>query len=795
MKICIAEDNEDSRVLLEDVLKASGYEVESAENGRQALELIQKSPPDLIVSDILMPEMDGYALCRAIKADQRLAAIPFIFYTATYTDPKDEDFAMSLGASRFLIKPMEMPEFLAEITALLAEYQAGKLATPLAPHKNAHELEQSYSEVLARKLTKKITQLEAEQTKLRASEEKYRRLVESLQDSYFFYTHDPKGVFTYLSPSIHSVLGYSQEEFSTHYTKLRTDKSINDEASRHTELSMQGIKQPPYELEVRHKDGRARRLEVTEEPIVDKHGTVVAVEGIAHDITARYESARALAAARDEWENTFQAISDPIMILDPELRILRTNQATCALFGKEPQNLAGRYCYELFQGGDQPCPGCPVTSTLQDHFPHFAEVEHGALKKTFLVSASPRLDSQGHIASIVHSAKDITRQKALETQVRQTQKMEAIGTLAGGIAHDFNNILTAIIGYGQLLAMELPPAGQPQEHLEQILQAGNRAKDLVAQILTFSRQSEQEKKPVQVQYVVKEALKLLRSSVPTTIAFKEQIDSECGAVLADPSQIHQIIMNLCTNAYHAMHDKGGILAVSLKEIDITPHDYITQLALAPGPYLRLEVSDTGCGMEKDICERIFDPYFTTKKKGDGTGLGLAVVHGIVKNMHGHITVYSEPGKGTTFHVYLPRVARVMKEQMHEAARPEPRGKERILLVDDEKMISEMEKQMLEHLGYQVTALTSPVDALSFFQNNPSHFDLVITDMTMPFMTGTELAQELLTMRRDIPIVLCTGFSDIINEEKAEALGIKRYIMKPLIMSEFSRVVRQVLDES
>jgi CheY-like chemotaxis protein len=341
---------------------------------------------------------------------------------------------------------------------------------------------------------------------------------------------------------------------------------------------------------------------------------------------------------------------------------------------------------------------------------------------------------------------------------------------------------------------EAPEDSVARSNLAQVLKAANRAKGLVNQILTFSRQSEQERKPLKIQPIIKEALKLLRASLPSTIEITQNIDKESGAILADPTQIHQVIINLCTNAYHAMREKGGVLEVILTEVDADSTDLTFNPDLSPGPYLRLTISDTGHGMDRIVMERIFDPYFTTKDLGEGTGMGLAVVHGIVRSHSGDITVYSEPGKGTTFHVYLPRIDTGAIAPETVSTEPAPKGKERILLVDDEEQIVLMVRQMLEGLGYHVTARTSSVEALGAFRAKPEKFDLVITDQTMPNMTGAELAQKLMGIRADIPIILCTGFSEVITEDKSKAIGIREYVMKPVIRSEIAKTIRRVLDK-
>ncbi|RJX35418.1 MAG: response regulator [Desulfurivibrio sp.] len=404
------------------------------------------------------------------------------------------------------------------------------------------------------------------------------------------------------------------------------------------------------------------------------------------------------------------------------------------------------------------------------------------------------------MAGAVIRVDDVTDQVEAEAerskllnQLQHSQKMEAIGTLASGIAHDFNNILTPILGYADMIRNETPAESHVAAYLTAVLNAGNRAKDLVGQILAFSRQQEQDRQPVQIHLIVKEALKLLRASIPATIDMRTDIDPECCQVLADPSQIHQIVMNLCTNSYHAMRATGGVLAIRMAPLAIDEEAArAISPELAPGPYVHLKISDTGHGMDPMTLERIFEPYFTTKKEGEGTGLGLSVVHNIVKSHGGHIAAVSALGRGATFHVYLPRLLQA-GAPLPQPVQTLPAGSERILLVDDEEVISRMEELMLTDLGYQVTALLDSAKALQTFNARPADFDLVITDMTMPHLTGLELTGEILKIRPDMPIIMCTGFSELVNEEQAKAQGVREFLMKPVMKNDMAHAVRRALD--
>jgi PAS domain S-box-containing protein len=381
--------------------------------------------------------------------------------------------------------------------------------------------------------------------------------------------------------------------------------------------------------------------------------------------------------------------------------------------------------------------------------------------------------------------------QAIEVQLRQAQKMEALGTLSGGIAHDFNNILAAIIGFSELLAGHAATGSPDERYLKRIMEASIRGRKLVRQMLTFSRNTEQQKTSLLLSSVITETVGLIRPTTPTTIDIRVAILSESGQILADPTQIQQVLMNLCTNAVFAMREEGGTLDIELSDFTVSPSSE-SPLDLIPGIYVKLVVRDTGTGMPADIMAKIFDPFFTTKTLGEGTGLGLSVVHGIIRQSNGYVTVESEPGKGTTFSVYLPQIGREAETEAYHVD-PTPIGTERVLFVDDEELLVEMGEEILAELGYKVTSSTSSKDALSLLREDPTCFDLVMTDQTMPDMTGIELAKEILVLRNDMPIIMCTGFSHIVDADKAKAAGIKAFAMKPLTKREIAKTIRRVFD--
>ena len=632
----------------------------------------------------------------------------------------------------------------------------------------------------------------------KVSEQRFQLMADNVPEMLFrIVTHpDQAGNkrFDYVSKGSLHVLGCTPEELKSTPSFFFDNLVAEDYLSLDRQMMEAAAGGERFIHTVRWQaEGKQKFIELHAQALQEGNG-VTYLDGAARDITDSKKAVEQIRKAKEDWERTFDAIGDIVTLLDSEMRILQVNTATCKVLNAAPDELIGRFCYEVFEGRTDLCPDCPAVTTIRECTTHVGEITHESLDSTFQVSTSPLTDEAGKLISIVHFAKDISEQKNLEQQLRQTQKMSAIGNLAGGIAHDFNNLLVPIIGYGDMLLFDLPEDSSYVTSVKEIVQAGHRARDLVSQILTFSRKSEQEHVSLCVQAIAKEVVKLLRSSIPTTIEIKQSIDYACPAVMADPTQIHQIIMNLCTNAYHSMRKNGGILGIGLAKVDVQADDFYARLNLQPGVYVRLEVSDTGHGMTPETRERIFEPYFTTKEKGDGTGLGLAVAHGIVSSCQGTIVVYSEPGQGSSFHVYLPAIIGKEEEELEKAAEVLIRGDAHVLVVDDAQEIIDLEKSMLEVLGYSVTAFSNPEKALALFQAQPDDFDLLLTDMTMPGMTGVQLVEEVFAIRPKMPVILCTGFSELINEKQAEALGIRGYIMKPLLMKDFARAIHKVLGE-
>ncbi|MDX9964069.1 response regulator [Desulfobacter postgatei] len=514
-------------------------------------------------------------------------------------------------------------------------------------------------------------------------------------------------------------------------------------------------------------------------------------EMISGDIE-RNASEKRLEFERKQLLSIFDSLDGNIYVSDPHTyEILYVNKVFKKYFDHE---LIGKICYREFQGLDSPCCFCSNKQILEEKPKiHRWEFYNAMMDKTFsimdrIISWPDGRDVRFEVAI------DITEKKQIESRLRQAQKMEAIGTLAGGIAHDFNNILSGIFGYLQLAKLHIQEPELAGKDLEKGLEGAKRAALLVKQILTFSRHKGDDRRPLVVFPLVQETLKLLRSVIPANIEIKNNVVSK-AMILADSTQIHQLALNLCTNAYQAMGDERGVLTISLNEVVLGKDQLGQENNLLPGKYLKFEVSDTGPGIEKAIQNKIFDPYFTTKKMGKGTGLGLAMVAGIVKKHNGFITVHSQPGEGASFKVFLPIIASklsIEKPKTEENVTSYP-GKEAVMLVDDETDILISQEKFLTSLGYKVSSFENGQSALQAFLNHPHSFDLIITDMTMPRISGDKLSREILKIKPDIPIILCTGYHETFTREVALELGIRKYVPKPIEVALLSKMIRDILD--
>lgn len=648
-------------------------------------------------------------------------------------------------------------------------------------------------------ITRDITERKQAEDALRESEEKYNQLVESLTDAILVWSDEeiiyanPAALKLFRVNQAADLIGKCYLDFVHPDDRLesveRIKKSKNDKWIA-----------PRREHRMITTDGQLINVESTGVPIYCKGQTQHF--GIFRDITERKQIDEKLRETEKKYRELAESLPQVIFEVDSKGNLIYLNQTGFALFGYTPEDLAkGFNVLEVFIPEDRERIASDIMLNVQGQKlgrQEYTAVKKGGTKFPVGVHANRVVREQtatgvrGILIDYTPIKLAEEEKKKLEIQLQQAQKMEAIGALAGGIAHDFNNILSAIIGYTELATLN-EGAEHCASELKEALIAANRAKDLVKQILAFSRQTDEERMPVRVALVAKEALKFLRATIPATIEIKTHIDERSGAVLANSVELHQIIMNLCTNAQHAIGEQAGLLEVAVQnaEIDLAHKNELIDLEI--GSYVRISVKDTGYGMTPDVMKKIFDPYFTTKEKGVGTGLGLAVVHGIVKKYGGTIKVESELWEGTTFHIYLPK-ADIAAPIKPEKPKPLMGGSERILFVDDEKMLVDIGQQALQRLGYDVVSRTSPIEALELFKAKPDFFDLVITDKTMPGMTGDALAKELLSIKPNLPVIICTGYSQTMDQERAKQLGIKAFVMKPILINEIAAAVRKVLNK-
>ncbi len=784
----------------------SGYAVQEAENGCIGLELFRSIRPDIILVDLRMPEVDGLEVLTAVTRESPNTPIIVVSGTGTIADVVE---ALRLGAWDYILKPVGDMEVLDHAVARALE--RARLRTENKRYQEHLEDEIKKGTADLRQLNSQLQEelSERQQAEKETLEWKNRYEATILASGHILYDWDSEtGEATY-GGDIEKILGYSKEEMEKglrHWINL-VHPEDRDSFEKTIEQLIETKGSALLGYRVRKKDGDYIFVENEGYFITDALGNRTRMVGFVKDITERKQNEEKLKDAYDIiskspaiaflWKNDE---GWPVEFVSPNVKSLFGFTADEFTSGKisytktvHPDDL-GRVENEVSVNSNEN----GMMKII--HEPYRILTKKGGIKwiedKTYI-----RRNNEGRITHYQGIVEDITDQIIaqeenikLEKQLQQAQKMEALGTLAGGIAHDFNNILGGIIGYTEL-AQDTIPADWPATHdLDKVLNASGRAKDLVDHILAFSRQSKAELTQLKISIIVKEALKLLRASLPTTIEIRRHIQAESEIVNADPAQIHQLLMNLCTNAAHAMSDSGGVLEVRLAVFEMDEIMTALHPKLIHGPYLKLTVSDTGSGMSPEVLERIFDPYFTTKEKGEGTGLGLAVVHGIVKGHGGEITFDSELGTGTTFHVYLPKAKETKDMAEKESLISElPTGHEHILIIDDEQTLEDIGKRMLESLGYKVAARTSSIEALELFQSMPDRFDLIITDQTMPNMTGSALAAEVLRIRPDIPVILCTGFSEVITEEKAKAMGIRGFVKKPIAKKEIARIVKEVLN--
>ncbi len=745
MKILIAEDNAFSRTLLKKTLVKAGYDAVVAENGDVAWEVLQQDdPPKLALIDWMMPGLSGVELCRKIRSLDSPIPIYVILLTAK-TDKEDVLEGFASGADDFIKKPFDSGE-------LLARIQVGR-------------------------------RLVEQQALMHC-------LIDSIPDP--IYVKDNRGLYLGCNKAYAEFVGKEPSEIHG-----STASDILPEA-RAQQSHMEDLRvlanAEVLETEgwVDNAAGKKVYHNSVKIPYLESSAGSSGMIGISRDLTKRIEmeqEMRRLAVAVEQ-------STESIMITDVKGIIIYVNAAFEAISGYAPSDVVGQ-TPSIVQSGQhndafykELWDTISAGDTWEGRFTN--RRKNGEIYHVDGV-IYPIRDANDDVVNFVEISRDITQEMAIEKHLRQQQKMNAVGELAGGVSHDFNNILTAILGYVALCLNTVDEGSKTYKYLQEILKAGDRAAKLVRQILTFSRQEEQQFHSLELQSIIEDSLSLVQTTMKKNIGLVKEIDAGCGAILGDTTQMQQVMVNLCTNAVHAIgKEEAGTLEVSLKQISVTEEQPVEQaIELPVGPYACITVSDTGCGMTPEVQERIFEPYFTTKKSGEGTGFGLSIVHGIVRKHRGAITVESEVGKGTTFYIYFPLLTEAVQEKRENGVKKKgtEEGHGRILFVDDDYTILSMGRELLESYGYQVVTATNGRRAIETFQQNPSGFDALVTDYSMPEMNGHELIREVLAIRSNIATILCSGYMEKVEGEDLGSLGHTVYMAKPIDWRTLSHTIR------
>ncbi len=827
MKILLVDDKAVNLYILETFLQRNGNATVTAANGAEALAIALKSPPDIVVSDILMPVMDGFVLCRNWKKNEMLQKIPFVFYTATYTSSEDEGLALSLGADRFIVKPQDLNVFLQLIIETYETYRMRTVRRILAPLPEETIFLKEYNEVLVSKLEEKMIQIEAAEKELweknallgkdieelkraeaagRESEERFRMVFENVFDGISIYNEDPdpsKRTLIECNERYAAMAGRSREELlklgSTQGLQKPLEDSTND--SRLRALHSMTVYQGSFSW--LRPDGEYNIIEYIGMPITWR-GKSYSI-GIDRDITARKGSEEMLRNERLLLRTLIDNLPDAIYAKDSSCRKTLANLAEvhnigvkseAEVLGKDDFEFYPKELAEAFFADDQSVlrTGQPVLNREE-----FVFDEKGQ-KRWLLTSKLPLRDEGDHIIGLVGVGRDITELKhadqmksSLEKQLQQAQKLESIGTLASGIAHDFNNILGIIMGHTSLLVRLREDSHMYSESVAAIMKATQRGASLVKQLMLFARKTESLIESVKVNNIILEITKLLLETFPKTITISTSLQQDLPAIVADSSQIHQVLLNLLVNARDAM-PSSGTLSISTRTIE--GKFVSSQFSKATArQYVQIEVTDTGIGMDEATLQRIFEPFFTTKGPGKGTGLGLAVVFGIVEHHNGFIDVRSTLGKGTSFNVYFPIPERAVEEvQLAKKGLEEmPGGTETILVIEDEEMLRELVKVSLVSKGYTVLTAEDGMQGIEMYQIHQKEIAVVLSDIGLPILSGQDVFRRIRKKNPKAKVILASGFIDPETKSEMYKAGLKEFIQKPYMQDEVLQKIREVID--
>jgi PAS domain S-box-containing protein len=828
-RILVAEDSPIQAEWIRFLLEGEGYEVQVAGDGREGLAAVSARAPDLIISDVVMPEMDGFAFCQAVKSSKATREIPFVLLTAQQT-PMDILRGLERGADNFIPKPFEDQYLLERIKRIfenLGRRRKGRLGMEVTVRMGGRDIvvnadKQQIIELLfatseelsdsnrhleearlaleeqARTLERKVEQRTRE---VAEAEARYRTLVEQLPAVVYLAAHDAVGRLLYISPQIERILGFAPTEYLSDPRLLigQLHPDDRDAVLGHARRLRETGEASTIEFRLRARDGREVWFSDSARLVRGDGGSEPAVQGFLLDITERKRAEEALQRERAFLRQVIDTSPHFIFAKDRQGRFTLVNRAVAEAYGTTVEGLLGKTDadfnpdleeVEAFRRDDLEV----MDSGREKLVPEEVVTDATGKRRWLYTVKRPLLGPDGAAQQILGVSTDITDRKQAEDQLRQSQKIEAIGQLAGGVAHDFNNLVGVIIGYGDLLAKDLGPQHAGMRRVEQIRKAADRAAALTRQLLAFSRKQVLQPKVLDLNAVVTDFETMLRRLIPEHIQLVTALQQGLGRVKADPSQIEQVIVNLAVNARDAM-PQGGRLILETTNVDFDDSYLRTHPGARPGPQVMLAVSDTGHGMDRQTQARIFEPFFTTKEPGKGTGLGLSTVYGIVKQSGGYIMVYSEPGRGSAFKVYLPRVEEDVEAPGREvaAAPPRPAASETVLLAEDEGALRAIIREILEDGGYTVLEGPTPDEALSVAHAHQGPIQLLLTDVVMPRMSGRELARQVAALRPELKVLYMSGYTDEAVTQNSVLEPGAEFVQKPFTADALLRKVRRVLD--
>ncbi len=790
MKILIVEDNETDRKIIRLTLQRHGYDqILEAKDGEEGLILAREQRPDLIISDVLMPRMDGFRFLKALKDDEILKTVPVIFYSAVYTGDKEIRLAESLGVSKFILKPKEPEELFNELEKIIKGESV--LPEPKIIHEEEQEFLNKYTDVVAAKLDQKVKELQSAYEEMRSKEEEWEQIFNSVGDAVSL--HDKDFNIIVANKACKNLLRCLSDEIKS----KKCYALFHDRLEPHELCPKVKLEQTGYPCESEFFEPKLNVwLSVSCFPVKDGSGNLKGVVHIAKDITEKKKMELKLNEERKMFESTFELAAVGIAHYDVNGQILRANRKLCEITGYSKEELFTKKFQDITYPDDLELQANKINKLISGELDSFS-LEKRLIRKDgsiiwVKITISLVRKPTGEPDYFISVAEDITGRLKLEEQLRQIQKLESIGTLAGGIAHDFNNVLMGVLGNAEILKMHVKPEDPLTHYINEIIFTAEHGAKLTKQILAFSRKQVLDIKPVDLNEIIKNIQKMLRRLVTENITIETRFFDRELIIIADESQISQVLINLVTNAKDAM-PKGGRITVATSYFEMDEDFIATQGFGVEGKYALLVIEDTGLGIDKKVLPHIFEPFFTTKEAGMGTGLGLAVVHGIVSQHGGFINVYSEVGRGTSFKIYLPLAERAKVETKKEAEVKKIYGSETILIAEDDRMIREISVNLLNMLGYKVVEAADGLEAVKKFKESKDKIRLLILDGVMPRLDGKDVFKEIQKISPDIKAIFMSGYTEDIFST-AELPPNTVYIQKPVKFAQLAKMIRELLEK-